>query len=449
MKIHKNFIDYNPLFRFAHYVQISGMYRHFSHFPFLPFRLLSILVGPFVYKKGFPTVEKTWKHIYPKHIIHKSNLKRWSLELISYVFELFLDVTFYMPNHNFDSMDRYVKMEGYSEIKKALQEEKGVLIPFIHIGEMYHPGSTLLHTKIKIRDKIQKIDVAIIASKENEFLFQPWMKRCDNLYIIVTSDFKTLSNEIEEHLKHNRTVFIMQDYFKKHQLRVPFIYRSENYNFLIPCPQLLTYFHNKLGTPVVPCVSLPEKNMTRSRIKFFPKIDIKSIDPEKESTEIKEDLLKLRQNKLNNRQENGLLSLKINQLLYPYALKYPYYWQMIYTLFKRSKFRIEFNNISSYFEFYSIILSRLKQFIEKSYEPARKDEKILDILNRLNEEIKPMSDDPKATIHLHKKYIEIRLLSTQAAINKVTSIALSKQNHFIKQTYPEIQQLFLELVELF
>ncbi|MHA1718801.1 MAG: hypothetical protein ACTSXK_04690, partial [Promethearchaeota archaeon] len=101
MKIHKNFIDYNPVFRFAHFIQTSGFYRKFSNRSFFPFRLLTIIVGPFVLNKGFPTVEKAWRFLYPKQIIRKVNLKRWALELISYVFEMFLDVTFFIPNHNF------------------------------------------------------------------------------------------------------------------------------------------------------------------------------------------------------------------------------------------------------------------------------------------------------------------------------------------------------------
>jgi len=449
MKMHKNFIDYNLLFRFAHYIQTSGMYRRFSNKSFFPFRVVSIIVGPFLLKKVFSILKKAWNFLYSKNFLQKVNLTRWALQIISYMGDLFLEVTFFIPNHTFQSINQYVKMENYNEIEEALQEKKGVLIPFIHIGEIYHPVSALVHTKIKIDNKIQKNEVVIIASKENEFLFQPWLERCDNLFIPVTGNFEILRSEIEHHLKKNRCVFILQDYFKKHQLRVPFIYGSKKYNFLIPCPQLLTYFHYKLGTPVVPCLSLPQKDLTRSLVKFFPRIDINLIDPEKEPADIKEDLLKLQQGNVDYRIQNGLLSLKINQLLYPYALKYPFYWQMIPTLFKRSRYRITFNNINSFFEFYSIILQRLTQFIEKSYEPGRKDEGILEILNRLNEEIKPMSDDPKAKIHLHKKYIEIRLLSTQAAINKVTSIALSKQNHYIKKSYPKIQQLFLDLINLF
>jgi hypothetical protein len=196
-------------------------------------------------------------------------------------------------------------------------------------------------------------------------------------------------------------------------------------------------------------LSFPQKNITRSIVKFFPKIDINLLDPEKESAEIKEDLLMLQQGKADYRIQNGLLSLKINQLLYPYALKYPFYWQMIATMFRRSKFRIEFKEVNSYFEFYSIIFQRLNKFMEKSYEPARKYEEIFDILDRLNEVIKPMSDDPKAKIHLHKKYIEIRLLSTQDAFTKVSSIALSNQNQYIKENYPKVQQLFLDLVNLY
>jgi len=449
MKLQKNFIDYNPLFRFAHYIQTSGKFRHFTNKSFFPFRLVSIIVGPFIVHKAMPIVKKAWNFLYPKEFLHNINLKRWTLEFISYMGDLFLDITFFTPNHTFQSINKYVKMDGYSEIEKALQEKKGVLIPFIHIGEMYHAISVLVHTKVKIDGKIQKNEVVVIASKENEFLFQPWLERCDNLFIPVTADFKTLSVEIEHHLKKNRCVFIMQDYFNKRQLRVPFIYGTKKYEFLIPCPQLLTYFHYKLGTPVVPCQSFPQKNITRSIVKFFPKIDINLLAPEKESAEIKEDLLMLQNGKVDYRIQNGLLSLKINQLLYPYALKFPYYWQMIATMFKRSKFRIEFKEVNSYFDFYSIILQRLNNFMEKSYEPGRKYEEINDVLNRLNEVIKPMSDDPKAKIHLHKKFIEIRLLSTKDAFKKVSSIALSKQNQYIKQNYPKVQQLFLDLVNLF
>ncbi len=449
MKMHKNFIDYNPLFRFAHTIQTTGKYRHFANKSFLPFRLISIIVGPFILKKVFPILEKAWKFLYSKEFIQKVNIKRWALQLISYMGDLFLDVTFFTPNHTFQRISHYVEMENYNEIEEALQEKKGILIPFIHIGEIYHPVSVLVHTKVKIDNKIQKNEVVIIASKENEFLFQPWLERCDNLFIPVTSNFEILKSEIEHHLKKNRCVFILQDYFKKHQLRVPFIHGSKKYNFLIPCPQLLTYFHYKLGTPVIPCLSLPQKDITRSLVKFFPRIDINLLDPEKEPVEIKEDLIKLQQGNVNYRKQNGLLSLKINKILYPYALKYPFYWQMIATLFKRSRYRITFNNVNSFFEFYTIILQRLTQFIEKSYEPGRKDKEILAIINRLHEEIKPMNDDPKAKIHLHKKYIEIRLLSTQAAINKVTSIALSKQNQYIKQIYPKVRQLFFDLVNLF
>lgn len=449
MKMHKNFIDYNPIFRFAHYIQTSGIYRHIGKKSFLPFRLVSIILGPFLLKKVFPILKKAWIFLYCKEFLQKVNMMRWALQIISYMGDLFLDVTFNIPKHTFQSINQYVKMENYNEILDALQEKKGVLIPFIHMGEIYHPVSVLVHTKIKIENKIQKNEVVIIASKENEFLFQPWLKRCNNLFIPVTSDFKTLSAEIEDHLNKNRCVFIMQDYFNHRQLRVPFIYKREKYKFLIPCPQLLTYLYFKLGTPVVPCHSFPQKDLSRSLVKFFPRIDLLSLNPENESAEIKEDLINLQQGKEDYRVQNGLLSLKINQLLYPYALKYPFYWQMSATMFKRSKFRIDFNNVNSYYEFYFIILQRLNNFMEKSYEPGRKYEEILDILNQLNEVIKPMKNDPNTKIHLHKKYIEIRLLTTQAAFKKVSSIGLSKQNQYIKLTYPKLQQLFLELNELF
>ena len=451
MKIHKNFVDYNLFFRFTHFIQSTGRHKFFERKSFLPFRVLTILLGPLIYKKGFSTLENAWKFLYPPGFLekHNINLKRWALQIISYFLESFFEIMFYMPNHSPKNITRFIKMEGFEHIEAALQKKKGVLVPMIHLGEMYHPTSALLRKTITIDGKTQKVEVVGIVSPENEFLLRQFLKLWDNVFAIVTGKFSDLEKDIEAHLKKNRVVFVLHDYFNKNQNRVPFIFGKKKYDFLIPCPQLLPYFHYKSGIPVVPSVSIPQKDMSRSLVKFYPPINMRELDPIKEMPLLKEEVLKLQQGEMSQRHKNSLLALKINQVLYPSALEYPYYWQMVYTLFKRSQFRIQFDNVTSYFEFYTILIQRLEEFMEKSYEPGRKNKEILDVLEKLSEEIELLREDPKAKILFRKKYIEIGLLSSKAAFNKAVSIALARRNIYIRKQYPRLQTLFMELVALF
>ena len=91
MKTDKNFIDYNPLFRFVHFIQSTGRHKFFERKSFLPFRILTILLGPLIVKKGFSTLENAWKFLYPPSFLekHNINLKRWGLQIISYFLESF------------------------------------------------------------------------------------------------------------------------------------------------------------------------------------------------------------------------------------------------------------------------------------------------------------------------------------------------------------------------
>ena len=166
MKIHKNFVDYNAFFRFTHFIQSTGRYKFFERKSFLPFRILTILFGPLIVKKGFSTLENAWKFLYPPNFLekHNINLKRWALQIISYFLDSFFEIMFFMPNHSSKNITRFIKMEGFEHIEAALQEKKGVLVPMIHLGEMYHPTSALLRKTITIDNKTQKVEVVGIVS---------------------------------------------------------------------------------------------------------------------------------------------------------------------------------------------------------------------------------------------------------------------------------------------
>jgi len=207
------------------------------------------------------------------------------------------------------------------------EKKKGVLIPSVHIGEMYHILSFLARQHITIDGKRKKVGVVVIASPENEFFFQELLKSYDNVFVPVTGAFDVISQEIEYHLQQNRCVMIMHDYFKKHQYRVPFIYGSKSYDFLIPVPRLLTVLHLKLGSPIIPSLSFLRKNLKYSKVVFFPPIDPHKVDFKKIPPALHKDLEEYKAGTLEEAKKHALLSLLINRRLYPFVLKYPFLWR--------------------------------------------------------------------------------------------------------------------------
>lgn len=451
MKIHKNFMDINPIYRFTRFIQSRHLYKAYQLKSFLRFQVIARFFSFLLKRKGYPVLKKTWEDLYPKEILAQHSLKKWAYNLISHVFELLFEVTFYIPHHTEQKINYFIKTINYHHIEDALQQKKGVLIPSVHFGEMCHILSFLTRQYISIDGKRQKVEVVAIASPENEFMFQELLKRYDNVHVAVTGAFSELRQEIENHLRHNRCVMIMHDYFKRHQYRVPFVYGSKNFDFLIPCPRLLTYLHLKLGSPIIPSLSFPMKNLKHSKVVFFNPIDPHKVDLKRIPPELQKDLEAYCAGALEESKQHAILSLLINKRLYPFVLKYPFLWLELYLFHKRSAFRIKFENITSYYEFFSIIVERLQIFINKSYEPGRSDALIGEKLNQIQTATHPMQNDPHVGIRmeLDNAFIELGRLSSRHVFKKIASIVKMKQNLYIREKYSEISILFADLAHLF
>ena len=85
-----------------------------------------------------------------------------------------------------------------------------------------------------------------LATPENEFLYREIFRDFPNLNLILTDSFQELRDQIEKYLERNYVVIVMQDYYHPAQYRVPFNFEDGRYNFLVPCPQMISYFHFKL-----------------------------------------------------------------------------------------------------------------------------------------------------------------------------------------------------------
>lgn len=455
MKPTDTFPEFNLIFRLSNFIHKYKINRHFERFPFLGFKILSIFIGIEHAIKGHKQLSKTWQFFYPKK---EKMYRHWTNLFVRYNIELWLDTTFYLPLRNATNEEYFNPIEGFENLKKAILKKKGVLVPTIHIGEFYHTLFSLFHKEITIDGKKQKIPLVVLGSKENDFLFKEQLKSIKNLKVILTDDFKSLKKTVEHYLKKNFTVFLIQDYYFPNQLRAPFFYNSKksknsnnnnNSNFLIPCPQMITHFHLNLGCPIIPVIAIPKHNLKHSLIKFLPEICPQTMDISKVNEILKNEIIKFRNNALTKKQRYGLISLLINRELYPYVFKYPYLWQEAFLFFDRTKFRIEFKDVDSHYEMFSILVNRLSQFIDKTYEPGRNDNIILQEIQKLSIDLEEMEKDPEDKLQITNKYIELGRLNGKDAFTKAISIILKIQTAYIRQNYKQISEILNSILDFF
>ncbi|MHA1718118.1 MAG: hypothetical protein ACTSWX_08885 [Promethearchaeota archaeon] len=449
MKPTETFPEFNLIFRFSHFIQRYKINRYFQYVPFRIFRALSVLVGYQHALNGHKTVLKTWKFFYPERILKNVNLKRWTNSYIQYNIELWFDTTFYLTVRNSKNKDFFNPIEGFKHLEKALRKKKGVLVPTIHFGEFLHTLYTLFHRRVIIDGEPQKILVLGLASKENEYLLRESYKSLDNFKIIVTSDFKELKEILAEYLRQNYVVFLLHDYFSKTQLRTPFIYNSRKYNFLIPSPQMISHLHLKCGAPIVPVVALPRHNLKHSLVKFLPEVSPMTMNTSKETKTLRDEISNFQKGNLTKKQKYGLISLLINRQLYPHLLEYPFLWQGAFLFFERTQFKINLHNIKSYNQFIQEILDKLKLYVKSTYEPGRKDDEILQVINNIEEDLSKFINDPNDIIEINNKYIELGRLNGKKVIQKIIKILKNFQNPYIKSIYQEINEKLDTILKFF
>ena len=244
---------------------------------------------------------------------------------------------------------------------------------------------------------------------------------------------------------------VMQDFFHPAQYRVPLNSGKGRYDFLVPCPQMLSYFHLKQGTPVIPVICLPGRNLKHSTVKYLPEISLHTCNLEDYHPKLQQDLIKYRNEELPYTKHFGLLSTIINKQLYPYILTHPYLWQGSYLFFERTQFRIRLKNVTHLGSLFRMAAERLLKLIEKSYEPGREDEKIVPLLEQWKESAIACEKEGKSvgSCQIRNKYIEMGRLNSAAAFRKVIHILRSRQSSAFRQQYPEFDKILDNLLDCF
>jgi lauroyl/myristoyl acyltransferase len=449
MKPTETFPDNNIVFRLSHFIQRYRLNRHLTRIPFFGFQMISTLLHKKFSWDAHDQLIKTWKCLYPPNYLSKMNLKRWTDEFIKYNIELYLDATFYLSLRSPTTTDYFNPIIGLEHIERALQKCKGAFYTSNHFGSYNHGYFSLIHQQIQINGKPQKIKMVVIVSSENQFLFREIFRDFPNLSLILTSSFRELKVTIEKYLAKNYLILVGQDYYHPAQYRVPFNFGKERHNFLVPSPQMVSYFHLKQGIPIVPVISLPGQNLKRSTVKFLPEISLHTCKIDDYPEKLQTDLINYRNGDLPYTKHFGLLSTIINKTLNPHILTRPYLWQEAFVFFERTQFRIALKKITHLGALFRISAERLLKFMEKSYEPGRADEKIVPLLEQWLESATVCEKEGKTVgaCLIISKYIEIGRLTSAVTFQKIIHILQSQQSSPFRHQYPEFDKLFDQVLK--
>ncbi len=390
IRLHDDRANLKLAYRFSHEVYRRQIYKKFLGKPFLPFRLLAILIGNIQARSYYSKLNTIWPILYPnsanQHKKKKKTYRRWVRRLMAYIIEFFFEITFFLPNQSPENIDTFITLSGENHLISALREGRGVLSPGLHLGHFFHTlGRFRFHT-IEGENGPEPMKLSMVGTPENEFLLRQQGKDLPNLYPIITGPAKNLKGEISAHLRANHVVFLMQDYSRPRQLRIPFIYGTKFHNFLVPTPQMLTSQYFLQGSPIIPILAIPGKDLRFSKLIIFSEINPMKMDVMKEKSGVlRQEIEKYQRGELSRKQQRGLISLLINRAINPYLLKYPFYWEEIFAFRSRNHLPIKLTNTTKGKDIMERLCNEAVTFLNQSYEPGREDDALLSLFQKIND----------------------------------------------------------------
>ncbi len=440
------------MYFFPHMVQKYFMFRAFKKVPFSLVNAITTPIGTLIAKLTNRKMDKIFKDLIPRKILTEKRLKKWKIMVGQYAVNLFIEITLFLSNHRYQYF-KYNRIEGFNHIEQALQQKKGVLVPSIHMGEFLHILSTLMMKRVVIDGKKQAIHTVGLASVHNQILYTEFTNTYEHMHMVIAEDFKTVEQKVSEFLRQNCVVFILVDYSKPSHFRVPFIYDYPATRYLYPMPQLITHLHYTYGSPIVPAIVIPKKDIAHSLVKFIGPLDVKEPLQRLEGRTqepylslLNRDIELIRNDRADKKIKNGVLSLKLHRLLYPYVLKAPYYWEEILNYQKRLQLELKIEYSTTYPELLFSVCGELEKIIDNSYEPGRKDKELKRKLLEIRSLCEQTPDD-EGTLKtpLKNKKIDLSKLSTTQAISKVVNIVASYKPLVNSLNLDRIHTLFISL----
>jgi lauroyl/myristoyl acyltransferase len=395
-----------PLVKIIEFVQKHRIYRPYRWVPWRVlngwghlFGMLSMGRSRSVRRK----IKMSFEAIFPNQLSPK-RLKRLVDATCKYFGVVFLDMMFRVPLTADLSVDHFYEYINLKRIDDALKEGKGVIVPTLHLGMFFHTmGSIFQHP-----NKYQSGGIAAISNLKLYALNN--RKRFDNLHIFASTNYSKISRHLENHLKQNRILVVTHDYSSKRHLRTPFI--KDKYPYLIHTPQSYIRLHKKTGAPIVPLVGVPkDKVLGKTRLEFLDNSRIKEISKKYWDAPDKE--------------FHGRLSTEINQILFPYCQKYLHIWEEINNFATvRIEDSLKFEAGCSVFNFLSQIKEKMLGIIEGSFEPDRKDDEIINLIELYFPKILGALKNPSNVLRNHKTKINLSRMSSIEEMVKLCKVSM-------------------------
>lgn len=339
---------------------------------------------------------------------------------IRYMVQMYLDAIFHSPNIYAHTLSQFITFEGLAYLYDALKKGNGVIIPTVHTGMYFHILAGLAYLP-------DKNPVVTVVRPRNQTMYENIINRPElrHFFVLPTSKFDKIKSELLNHLQSNHIVVAMFDYSKKRNLRVPFW--EEKFPQLITTPQSTIRLHSISGAVLIPAVIEPDGEVGKSIVRF--------LDPDpiqKYSSSIAH---------LPQKDYHGRMSIYLNNLFAPFLVRYAHYWEELRKFTHRMQEIFDYDEIGSIYDHIDILIEKMKEILDLSFETNRRDDAILNSINEFQTSI--LQSIGSTVTEMYREVYQVDL-SKMTSYQKIT-ILKEKIFELVKrqnQISPELTLLF-------
>jgi KDO2-lipid IV(A) lauroyltransferase len=390
--------DLGPTFQIAAFVHRYHLYRPFKHIPArIPYVLGMLFGHAFVGTSAIirPRLEKTFRLFFP-HATER-RIRQLRFATVTHMGQLLFQIMLRNPNITPNNLHHFVQFRHEERLKNALALGKGVIMPSVHTGDFILMLGSLV---------LKGYPVAAVGNLQNITLFQHLIPRSDfgSLYVIGSTKFGEIKEQMAEHLQRNHIVFLMQDYANNQQLATP--WSPGRYEFLIHTPQSWISLHHKYGSPIVPVINHPQGELGKIIVDFLDATPVIQLNQKLQNSSSKE--------------LHGRMSMALNHLLLPYILAYSHVWEEILNFLNArigDVLLIPAN--TSLDALIPLVKAKCQSLIDHSYEPGREDGVILMDLEKTWAQLQQKIHDPTKSIGSKRLKIDLGARSCMDRIKKL------------------------------
>ena len=395
----------NPIFKFTAFIHKFGIYKIWKILPALNVKIYGRLFGTiylhFV-QKAHRKIIPSLTALFPEK--SQKEIKRIYMANVAFLGQFLIQTMFRTAFISPEYAKKKISFKNLDLIDKALEKGKGVILASLHVGAFIEAmvGGLVYHDK--------RYQVAIVGSISNMKLFDeilsfPISRGCK---VIGSSKYQNVKKNLLEELTKNNIAIIMYDYTAETQFRVPFWHGR--YPYLQHTPQSVASMHRLTGAPIFLAITHPLGEIGTSLVEF------------KEIESINEISRKYKDAPLN--EFHGRLSTEINKQINPYLRVYAHLWEEIMNFGRfRIADKIRFEPGIKIHDFLDQIREKMILIINTSYEPDRKDEVILDVIQKNFPIISAALEKPDEILRSHKTKIDLSLMDGVSELFKLCNVA--------------------------